>query len=268
MPGGGGCGDVAARGIVYLIGAGPGDPELLTLRGVRLLQQADAVLYDHLVNPAILEHARAGAALVDVGKRHGHHSAAQDEINRMLVDLARRGRTVARLKGGDPLVFGRGGEELEALAAHGVRFEVVPGVSAANGAAAYAGIPLTHRDYCRTCVLVTGHSRNGRLELDWPALARPRQTLVAYMAVATLGEFTSQLLLHGLSADTPAAAIERGTTAAQRVVAGTLSTLHRLASEACVKPPALIVIGEVVKLRRALQWFVASASPADIEEIA
>jgi uroporphyrin-III C-methyltransferase/precorrin-2 dehydrogenase/sirohydrochlorin ferrochelatase len=243
------------RGTVYVVGAGPGDPELLTLRAARLLQRADVVLYDHLVSSSILAMVRRSARLVYVGKQCGRHSVPQSEINRLLVGAACAARTVVRLKGGDPLVFGRGGEELEALAASGIDFEVVPGITAANGVAAYAGIPLTHRDYAQSCLLVTAHLKDGTLNLDWPALARPRQTLVIYMGVAALPALARGLVAHGLLADTPAAAVERGTTGEQRVVAGALGELPQLAAAANLKPPALAIVGEVVKLRTRLAWF-------------
>lgn len=255
-------------GTVYLVGAGPGDPELLTLRAERLLKSADVVLYDHLVSAAVLAAARHGARLIYVGKRSGNHALPQPEINRLLVALARRGRTVVRLKGGDPLVFGRGGEELEALAAAGVPFEIVPGVTAANGVAAYAGIPLTHRDYAQSCLLVTAHLRDGGLDLDWPALARPRQTLVVYMGLAALPALARELIAHGLDANTPAAVVEQGTTSGQRVVAGALGELPRLAAEAGVEPPALTIVGEVVKLRQRLAWFSSAVATSAIAEVA
>jgi uroporphyrin-III C-methyltransferase/precorrin-2 dehydrogenase/sirohydrochlorin ferrochelatase len=251
--------DAMRVGKVYLVGAGPGDPELLTLRAARVLRTADAVVYDHLAAPSILDLAPRHAQRVYAGKQRGKHALAQEEINRLLVRLASGGATVIRLKGGDPYVFGRGGEEAEALAAAGIPFEVVPGVTAATGAAAYAGFPLTHRNCAQTLVFVTGHLKDGSMNLDWPALARPAQTVVVYMGLQGLPILCRELVAHGLPAATPAAVVERATTAAQRVVCGTLETLPLLAAAAGVAPPTLIVIGEVVRLRPQLDWFTAKS---------
>jgi uroporphyrin-III C-methyltransferase/precorrin-2 dehydrogenase/sirohydrochlorin ferrochelatase len=241
-----------SRGVVYLVGAGPGDPDLLTLRAARLMRTAEVVVYDYLVSDSILECINPRAERIYAGKQQACHALSQDEINTLLVALARRGRRVLRLKGGDPFVFGRGGEEAEFLARHGVRFEVVPGVTSASGASSYAGIPLTHRDHARAVVFVTGHLKDGSSELDWPMLARPKQTVVIYMGVTRLAEICGRLVAHGLDPATPAAVIERATTPSQRVVSGTVGTLPATAKAERVKPPALIVVGEVVALRDAL----------------
>jgi uroporphyrin-III C-methyltransferase/precorrin-2 dehydrogenase/sirohydrochlorin ferrochelatase len=251
-------------GQVYIVGSGPGNPELLTLRAFKLLQLAEVVLYDHLVAPEIVALARPGAELIYVGKQRSNHSLPQSEISQLLIGLARQGKRVLRLKGGDPFIFGRGGEELEALAAAGIAFEVVPGVTAATGVAAYAGIPLTHRDYAQACVFVTGHLKDGTMNLDWPALARPNQTIVVYMGLLGLPVLCQQLVVHGLPAATPAAVVQQGTTREQRVVCGTLETLPLQAFKAGLAPPTLIIVGEVVKLREQLAWFQAGENtPVD-----
>lgn len=260
-PAGGSPPGEARHGIVYLVGAGPGNPELLTLRALRVMQQAEAVLHDHLVSPEVLDLVRRDAERIFVGKQCKRHSFDQSEINALMVRLARAGRTVVRLKGGDPFLFGRGGEEIEALAAAGIAFEVVPGITAATGVAAYAGIPLTHRDHAQACVFVTGHRSNGRLDLDWGALARPRQTLAIYMGVQALPEVCAQLVAHGLAPDTPAAIVENGTTTAQRVVAGTLASLPALAAAESIRPPALVIVGTVVALRGKTAWYEPQAAP-------
>jgi uroporphyrin-III C-methyltransferase/precorrin-2 dehydrogenase/sirohydrochlorin ferrochelatase len=252
----------SARGVVHLVGAGPGDPDLLTLRAARLMREAECVVYDYLVSDAVLGCLNPGAERIYAGKQQGCHALSQDEINMLLVALARRGKRVLRLKGGDPFIFGRGGEEAEFLAQHGVPFEVVPGVTSASGAASYAGIPLTHRDHARAVVFVTGHLKDGSCELDWPMLARPKQTVVIYMGVTRLAEICGELAAHGLDPATPAAVIERATTPKQRVVTGTVGTLPAIAAAARVKPPALVVIGEVVRLRDALGSVAGSAVAA------
>jgi uroporphyrin-III C-methyltransferase/precorrin-2 dehydrogenase/sirohydrochlorin ferrochelatase len=252
----------SVRGIVYLVGAGPGDPDLLTVRAARVMRHVDVVVYDYLVSEAVLAQVDPRAERLYAGKRQGCHALSQDEINALLVALARRGKRVLRLKGGDPFIFGRGGEECEFLFAHGVPFEVVPGVTSASGASCYAGIPLTHRDCARAVVFATGHLKDGTADLDWEALARPRQTVVIYMGVTRLAEICRELVAHGASPTLPAAVIERATTDRQRVVTGTLATLPAQAGAAGIQPPALIVIGEVVKLRANLDWLAAQPQPA------
>ncbi|ATE62316.1 uroporphyrinogen-III C-methyltransferase [Thauera sinica] len=249
-------------GHVYLVGAGPGDPELFTLRGARLLGGADVVVYDNLVSPAIVDLAPAGAQRIYVGKKAADHTLPQDEINALLVRLAGAGKRVVRLKGGDPFIFGRGGEEMEALVEAGITVEVVPGITAAAGIAAYAGIPLTHRDHAQSVVFTTGFLKDGRLDLDWPMLARHGQTLVIYMGISRLGEICAGLMAHGLPAATPAAVIERGTTHAQRVVTADLATLEARVRDEGVRPPALTVVGDVVGLHPRLAWFAADAPDA------
>jgi uroporphyrin-III C-methyltransferase len=243
------------RGCVYLVGAGPGDPELLTLRAARLLREADAIVYDHLVGEGILDLASPAARKIYVGKQSGHHTLPQEQINRLLVRLAGEGMRVVRLKGGDPFIFGRGGEELEELAAAGIDFEVVPGITAASGMSAYAGIPLTHRNHAQACVFATGHLKDGSCDLDWPLLARPNQTVVIYMGVGALPEICARLVANGLPAHTPAAVVQNATTPRQRSVAGSLAALPELVAAAGIQAPALIVIGQVVGLQANLNWF-------------
>jgi len=252
---------IGSAGSVTLVGAGPGDPELLTLRAVRMIGRADAIVYDRLVAPEILALARPHAELFYVGKQRNRHTLPQDDINALLVRLAHEGKRVVRLKGGDPFIFGRGGEEIETLADNGIPFEIVPGVSAANGVAAYAGIPLTHRDHAQACVFVTGHLENGTMNLDWVALARPRQTIVVYMGLAGLSTLCRELVAHGLPATTPAAIVQHGTTARQRIVSATLATLPGLAKAAALVPPTLIIVGNVVRLRNKLVKFMREPAP-------
>lgn len=255
-----------APGTVYLVGAGPGDPELLTLRAARLLTEADVVVYDNLVGAGVLALVGAQARRVYVGKARNHHSMQQEDINALLVQQAREGRCVVRLKGGDPFVFGRGGEELQVLAASGVRFEVVPGVTAACGVASYAGIPLTHRDYAQSCTFVTGHLKDGSCDLDWAALTRPRQTVVVYMGLSGLPVICGQLIAHGLPADWPAAVVAQGTSVGQQTVCATLQTLAAEVARARLQSPCLTIVGEVVRLRDELAWFETQRSAAPLRQ--
>ncbi len=246
-------GNEGTQGEIALVGAGPGDVGLLTLRGLQVMQQADVVLYDHLVSDEILDLVRRDAERICVGKRAGAHSVIQEETNRLLVELAQQGKRVVRLKGGDPFIFGRGGEELQVAAAAGIPFQVVPGVTAAAGATAYAGIPLTHRDYAQSVTFITGHCRSDGDGLDWADLARARQTLAIYMGTMTAADISQRLIAHGRAATTPVAVISRGTRADQRVQTGTLQQLEQLAQQAPL--PALLVIGEVVELHHQIAWF-------------
>jgi uroporphyrin-III C-methyltransferase/precorrin-2 dehydrogenase/sirohydrochlorin ferrochelatase len=242
-------------GEVYLVGAGPGDPDLLTFRALRLMQQADVVLYDRLIGDGILNLVRRDASRIYVGKRPKDHTVSQEEIGRMLVRLAQEGKRVLRLKAGDPFIFGRGGEEIEALSENGISFQVIPGVTAAAGCAAYAGIPLTHRDHAHSCIFVTGHDKDGGPDLNWEALIQPRQTAVVYMGLSSLGQITEGFVAHGADPATPAAVVENGTREGQRVVSGTLASLAGKTAQAGIKSPALIIVGSVVTLRDKLSWF-------------
>lgn len=242
--------DAGIMGSVALVGAGPGDPELLTLRAARLIASAQAVVYDHLVGQAILELIPPGARRVYAGKEAGNHALPQQEINQLLVQLARQGLRVVRLKGGDPFIFGRGGEEMEALEAAGITCQVVPGVTSASGTGASAGFPLTHRNHAQTLVFTTGHLKEGTVDLDWPVLARPRQTVVIYMGLGALAIICRELQAHGLPGETPAAVVQDATTPTQRTVCAPLSLLAARVEAAGLKPPALIVIGPVAGLYR------------------
>ena len=242
------------QGEVYLVGAGPGDLELLTLKALRLMQQADVVIYDRLVSAPILELCRRDAEKVYVGKARSHHSVPQEGINALLVKYAQQGKRVCRLKGGDPFIFGRGGEEIQELSQAGISFQVVPGITAASGCAAYAGIPLTHRDYAQSVRFLTGHQKAGAPELPWSELVYEHQTLVLYMGLVGLEHICQQLIAHGQRSDMPVALISKGTTPEQKVVVGTLADIAAKVTEHQIHAPTLTIIGEVVKLREQLQW--------------
>ncbi len=246
------------NGIVYLVGSGPGDLELLTLRAARLIGEADSIVYDHLIADGVLELARPDAQKIYAGKETTKHTLPQQELNLLLVQLAREGKKVVRLKGGDPFIFGRGGEEIETLVEFGVPFEVVPGVTAAAGCAAYAGIPLTHREHAQTVVFATGHLKDGTVNLDWAALARPHQTVVFYMGIGGIGEICRQMIAHGLPETHPAAVVQNGTSTRQRVLTADLATLPEKVAAAGVGSPALIIVGTVVTLQKKLAWFARS----------
>ena len=245
----------SARGEVFLVGAGPGDPDLLTFRALRLMQRADVVLYDRLVGDGILDLIRRDAERIYVGKRPDHHTMIQEDISALMVRLAKEGKRVLRLKGGDPFIFGRGGEEIEMLAEHKIPFQVVPGISAASGCSTYSGIPLTHRDYAQSCIFITAHGKDGVLELDWEVLLRPNQTVAIYMGLSSLKILSEGFAEHGADPQTPAAIIDNGTRPNQRIVTGTISDLYEKATEARFKGPSIIIIGGVVNLRDKLRWF-------------
>ncbi|MEN9596893.1 MAG: uroporphyrinogen-III C-methyltransferase [Pseudomonadota bacterium] len=248
-------GTLTNTGEVYLIGAGPGAADLLTFRALRLMQKADVVVYDRLVSPDILDLVRRDSDKIYVGKKRSDHSVPQDEINNLLVKLAKEGKRVARLKGGDPFIFGRGGEEIETLVDENIPFQVVPGITAATGCASYAGIPLTHRDHAQSCIFVTGHLKDDSVNLNWTQLAVPNQTVVIYMGLIGLEKICESLIAHGSPVDLPIALIEQGTTIRQRVITGTLSTLPEIVKHKIIKPPTLIIIGTVVSLHEKLNWF-------------
>lgn len=250
-------------GCVYLVGAGPGDPELLTVKAARLITQANVLVYDHLVSDAVMALVNPAAEKIYAGKERGNHALPQEQLNDLLVKLAGQGKQVVRLKGGDPYTFGRGGEEVQTLRARGIRFEVVPGITAATGVAAYAGIPLTHRDYAQACMFVTGHLKDGSMNLDWPGLARRRQTVIIYMGLHGLSHLCEQLIAHGLPENWPAAIVQHGSLPTQRTVTGTLATLPMLATAAKLRAPTLIVVGEVVLLHDQLKWVIESAETLD-----
>jgi uroporphyrin-III C-methyltransferase / precorrin-2 dehydrogenase / sirohydrochlorin ferrochelatase len=247
----------AAAGSVVLVGAGPGDPGLLTLRGLRALNEADVILHDRLVSADVLELSRRDAVRVAVGKEAGRHHTEQEEIHRLMLEYARCGKRVVRLKGGDPFVFGRGGEELEFLRQHGIAYEVVPGITAALACAAYAGIPLTHRRHAQAVRLMTAHCRDSLDALDWAAMAQERQTLAVYMGVSELATLQAGLIEHGRAPETPFALIENGSRADQRVITGTLANLVASAAQHAVCSPALLILGDVAALAQRLSWFGA-----------
>ena len=247
--------DTVNQGEVYLIGAGPGAPDLLTFRALRLMQQADVIVYDHLVSPEIIDLARRDSDKIYVGKQRDKHTLPQESINTLLADLAKDGKRVVRLKGGDPFIFGRGGEEIETLMEQGINFQVVPGITAASGCSAYAGIPLTHRDHAQSCTFVTGHLKDNSINLNWTQLAKPNQTLVIYMGLVGLDKICQSLIEHGSPKDLPIALVQQGTTVNQRVVTGTLDTFAATIASLDIKPPTLIIIGTVVTLHNKLNWF-------------
>ncbi len=246
---------ISSMGEVYLVGGGPGDPELLTFKALRLMQKADVVLYDRLVSDEVLALCRRDAQLIHVGKARQNHTLKQTEINDLLVELAQEGKRVLRLKGGDPFVFGRGGEEIEELMQHGISFQVVPAVTAAIGCASYAGIPLTHRDYANSVQFVTGHGKNDVCDLPWEHLIQEKQTLVVYMGLAGFSLICRELMNHGMSPTTPVAIISKGTTPSQRTLTGTLETLPAIVLESDIPAPTLVIIGDVVTLQKKLSWF-------------
>ena len=242
-------------GEVYLVGAGPGDPELLSFKALRLMQKADIVIYDRLVSRPIMNLIRQDAEKIYVGKQRADHAMPQENINQLLARLALEGKKVLRLKGGDPFIFGRGGEEIESLIKDDIPFQIVPGITAASGCASYAGIPLTHRDYSQACIFVTGHLRDGTVNLNWEMLAHEKQTLIFYMGMHGSKIICEELIKHGLSDETPAALIVKGTTEDQDVIIGNLKSMPEIILERKIVPPTLLIIGDVVKLHNKLKWF-------------
>ncbi len=254
----------SSAGEVALVGAGPGDPELLTLKAWRLIQSAEVVLYDRLVSDEIMALIPESAQKIHVGKKRSEHTLPQDQINARLVELAQEGYKVVRLKGGDPFIFGRGGEEIETLAAAGVRFQVVPGITAASGCAAYSGIPLTHRDYAQSVRFVTGHLKNDTCDLPWRDFVQNNQTLVFYMGLVGLPIIAKQLVAHGMAEDMPVALVSKGTTPSQKVVVGDLSNIVERVGAEAVTPPTLVIIGQVVALRDRLDWVAGLPDSVEI----
>jgi len=252
--------DIANQGEVYLVGAGPGDPDLLTFKALRLMQQADIALYDRLVHPSIVDLIRRDATKIYVGKERDNHVVRQEEINELLVKYAKEGKKVLRLKGGDPFIFGRGGEEIETLADEKVAFQVVPGITSASGCSTYSGIPLTHRDYAQSCIFVTGHLKKGKLELDWEKLIQENQTIVFYMGLVSIDIICEQLIQHGLSELTPCALIQQGTTNTQKEFISILKDMPTVVKTKKPKAPTIFIIGGVVALRDKLKWYSTSAA--------
>lgn len=247
------------RGAVYLVGAGPGDPDLLTIKALRFMQKADVVLYDRLVAKPLLNYVRKDAERIYVGKSSGQHTITQEAIEQTMITLAKKGQRVLRLKGGDPFLFGRGGEEIETLFSEGIDFQVVPGITAAMGCGSYAGIPLTHRDHAHSCIFVTGHVKDNQINLNWKSLVMPKQTVVCYMGIAGISIFSQMLMQHGMRHDMPTAIIEHGTKPQQRIITGTISTITDQTNQASIRPPAIIIVGNVVKLHTKLGWFQSVA---------
>ena len=254
------------RGEVYLVGCGPGDPDLLTFKALRLMQKADVVLYDRLLGDGILNLVRREAERIYVGKREGDHAVPQEDISEMLVRLAKEGKRVLRLKGGDPFIFGRGGEEIERLAEERIPFQVVPGVTAAAGCAAYAGIPLTHRDHAQSCLFITAHGRNGIVELDWTQVLRPNQTIAVYMGLRLLPTLMQAFLEHGADPSMPVAVVEKGTRPDQRVITGAIADIAGKVKQAGLESPAMIIIGTVVTLRDKLSWYLPEEGAEEVTQ--